>query len=447
MGTTTVHARAIAPWLTVMLGALLAVAMLFTASPAQAAPGDDQEQTPYYFGGVVTFDGDPVPGVTMSIEGNGFKAETETDAEGQWRLYVPEKAEYVLTVDENTLPDGVIVDPAQLPEGIAPRDGTTASFDVEFGLTGTKIVNLFLGEGERVTTSFFDQFVERFINGLNFGLLLALASIGLSLIYGTTGLTNFAHAELVTFGAVIALVFAFPLSMPMWIVVPLSIIAGVIVGYLIDLTMWRPLKRRGLGIIQLMIVTIGLSLALRYIFQFFMGGNTVQLPGAGSAKIPLFGAVSLSPVAMISMAISIVVIVAVALWLLYSRMGKATRAISDNPELASASGINVDRVVRVVWMLSSGLAALAGILWGYFRPGVRWDMGVHILLLIFAAVILGGLGTAFGALIGAIIVGVLVEVSSLWIAADLKYVGALAVLIIVLLIRPQGILGRRERIG
>jgi branched-chain amino acid transport system permease protein len=147
------------------------------------------------------------------------------------------------------------------------------------------------------------------------------------------------------------------------------------------------------------------------------------------------------------MAISIVVIVAVALWLLYSRMGKATRAISDNPDLASASGINVDRVVRVVWMLSSGLAALAGILWGYFRPGVRWDMGVHILLLIFAAVILGGLGTAFGALIGAIIVGVLVEVSSLWIAADLKYVGALAVLIIVLLIRPQGILGRRERIG
>ncbi len=447
MGSTTVHARAIAPWLTALLGALLAVAMLFTASPAQAAPGDDQEQTPYYFGGVITFEGEPVAGVTMSIEGNGFNAETETDAEGRWRLYVPEKEEYVLTVDENTLPDGVIVDPEQLPEGIAPRSGTTASFDVEFGLTGSKIVNLFLGEGERVTTSFFDQFVERLINGLNFGLLLALASIGLSLIYGTTGLTNFAHAELVTFGAVAALVFALPLSMPMWLAVPLSVIAGMLVGYLLDLVMWRPLKRKGLGIIQLMIVTIGLSLALRYTFQFFMGGNTVQLPGAGSPKIPLFGAVSLSPVAMISMAISVVVIVAVALWLLYSRMGKATRAISDNPELASASGINVERVVRVVWMLSAALAALAGILWGYFRPGVRWDMGVHILLLIFAAVILGGLGTAFGALIGAIIVGVLVEVSSLWIAADLKYVGALAVLIIVLLIRPQGILGRRERIG
>src|SRR5690606_31365131 len=139
----------------------------------------------------------------------------------------------------------------------------------------------------------------------------ALASIGLSLIYGTTGLTNFAHAEMVTFGAVIAVVFAFPLSMPMWLVIPLSILAGVLAAYLIDLTMWRPLKRKGLGIVPLMIVTIGLSLAARYMFQFFMGGSTIQLPGAGSAKISLFGAVSLSPVALMSMGISAVVIVIV----------------------------------------------------------------------------------------------------------------------------------------
>ena len=104
-------------------------------------------------------------------------------------------------------------------------------------------------------------------------------------------------------------------------------------------------------------------------------------------------------------------------------------------------------MIRTVWILAASLAALGGVLWGYFRPGVRWDMGVHILLLIFAAVTLGGLGTAFGALIGAMIVGILVEVSTLWLPADLKYVGALAVLILVLLVRPQGILGRKERIG
>ena len=102
---------------------------------------------------------------------------------------------------------------------------------------------------------------------------------------------------------------------------------------------------------------------------------------------------------------------------------------------------------RIVWMLATALASIAGVLWAYFRPGVKWDMGMHVLLLIFAAVTLGGLGTAFGALIGAIIVGLLVEVSTLWLPPDLKYVGALAILIVILLVRPQGILGRKERLG
>ena len=150
---------------------------------------------------------------------------------------------------------------------------------------------------------------------------------------------------------------------------------------------------------------------------------------------------------MASMGLSIVVILVFAWWLLFTKLGKATRAVSDNPSLAAASGIDVDRVVRVVWVVAATLASLSGVLWAYFRPGIKWDMGAQILLLVFAAVTLGGLGTAFGALIGSIIVGMLVEVSSLWIPADLKYVGALGVLIIVLLFRPQGILGRRERIG
>ncbi|TQJ29667.1 amino acid/amide ABC transporter membrane protein 1 (HAAT family) [Microbacterium sp. SLBN-146] len=452
MGPTTVIARRPRRWLLVVAAALFAAMMLFLQAPQGAwadsdDPPEEQEVTDFYFGGIVTNDDEPVAGVTMTIEGNGFDAETVTDAEGRWRLYVPEKETYVLTIDESTLPDGVIVDPTLLAEGIQPMQGTSGSFEVEFGLTGSKIINLFLGAGERVTTSFFDQFVERVINGLNFGLLLALASIGVSLIFGTTGLTNFAHAEMVTFGAIIAVALGVGLQIPMWLTIPIVIIVGGAFGWALDAGLWKPLRRKGIGLVQLMIVSIGLSLAVRYLYQFLMGGGTVQLPDAGAPKIQILGPIRLSVIDMMSMGISIVVIVAVAFWLLRTRVGKATRAISDNPGLAAASGINVDGVIRTVWIISAALAALAGILWGYFRPGVRWDMGVHILLLIFAAVTLGGLGTAFGALIGSIIVGLLVEVSTLWMPSDLKYVGALAVLILILLVRPQGILGRKERLG
>ncbi|MFF7291721.1 branched-chain amino acid ABC transporter permease [Microbacterium sp. NPDC008134] len=407
---------------------------------------DGQEVTDFYFGGVITNDDQPVDGVELSISGNGFEGETETDAEGKWRLYVPEKDTYTITVNEDTLPDGVIVDASLLPEGTQPISGTTASFEVEFGLTGTKILNLFLGEGERITVSFIDQLASRLVGGLNFGLLLALASMGAALIYGTTRLSNFAHAEMVTWGGLVAVVTTSMWMLPPWVGIAAAVIGGALLGWAMDAGLWRPLRRRGLGVVQLMIVSIGLSLALRYLFQYMIGGGTYQLPGASPEPIRL-GPISLSYIDMIAMGVSIVVIIGVAFFLTRTRIGKATRAISDNPQLAAASGIDVDRVIRYVWILAGTLAAISGVLWGYFRPGVTWNMGMQMLLLIFAAITLGGLGTAFGALLGSLIVGMAVEVSTLWIPSDLKYASALVILIVILLVRPQGLLGRKERLG
>jgi branched-chain amino acid transport system permease protein len=437
------------PWLVVFLGILLALSAFLLVPPSSASAettDDGQEVTDFYFAGVITFDDEPVPDVVMTIKGNGFEGETKTDADGKWRLYVPEKETYTLTVDEDTLPDGVIVDPAQLPEGTQPISGTTASFEVEFGLTGTKIMNLFLGEGERVTISFWDQLFSRLVGGLNFGLLLALASMGAALIYGTTRLSNFAHAEMVTWGGLLALVTTAFWHLPLWAGIAAAVLGGGLLGWGMDAGIWRPLRRRGLGTVQLMIVSIGLSLALRYVFQYFIGGGTRQLPGASPTPIQ-FGPISLSYIDLIGMGVSVVVILAVAWFLTRTRIGKATRAISDNPQLAAASGIDVDKVIRIVWVLAGLLAAISGILWAYFRPGVKWDMGGQMLLLMFAAITLGGLGTAFGALVGSLIVGIAVEISTLWIPSDLKYASALVVLIVILLVRPQGLLGRKERLG
>jgi len=435
---TSTAVRRVRPWLVAFLGVLIALSALVLQPPASALADetdDGQEITDFYFAGVITFDDEPIPDVTVKIEGNGFDAETETGAEGKWRLYVPEKDAYTLTVDEDTLPEGVIV------------EGDSASQEVEFALTNTKIVNLFLGEGVRETTSFVDQLLSRIVGGLNFGLLLGLASMGAALIYGTTRLSNFAHGEMVTWGAVIALLFTTFWHLPLWLGIIAAVTGGGLLGLAMDAGLWRPLRRRGLGIVQLMIVSIGLSLALRYFMQYMIGGSTYQLQGASPTPIK-FGPVSLSYIDLIGMGTSLVVILGMAYFLTRTRVGKATRAISDNPQLAAASGIDVDRVVRIVWIVAGMLAAISGVLWAYFRPGVKWDMGMQMLLLIFCAITLGGLGSAIGALIGSIIVGLAVEVSTLLgVPSDLKYATALVALIVILLVRPQGLLGRRERLG
>lgn len=392
------------------------------------------EEFPDAVTGNVRIEGEPVQGVGISLSGEGYSAATVTDERGRYFIGVPVRGVYEVTIDESTLPSAEV--------GV--EGGATQS--VEFGRSDRVVKNFFIGEAVRDETSMIDQIISRVVYGINFGLMLGLAAVGLSLVFGTTGLSNFAHGEMVTFGAVSTFLLV-SAGLPIWVAIPLGVALSAGFGWTLDAGLFRPVRKRGLGIVQLMIVSIGLSLMLRYVIQFFIGGGTLQLPGFDSPKIPLFGAVALSVTDLVSMALSITVIGFFAFWLLKTKTGKATRAISDNPDLAAASGIDVDKVIRIVWVIAAAMAGLAGVLWAYFRPGIKWDMGTQILLLIFAAVVLGGLGTAFGALLGALIVGILIETSGLLIPADLKYVAALVVLIVVLLVRPQGLLGRKQRVG
>jgi neutral amino acid transport system permease protein len=422
-----------------MAGALAAMTAVLMGGVPAYADEVDTDQYPYRVSGNVQLDGEPLADVQLNVEGNGINTDVVTDERGQWAVGVPERnADYTVTLDESTLPEGIAV----VEEGNA----TPNVKQVTVGQGGRVSVNFFIGEGTRTVTSLFDVVVQKVVTGLSFGLMLALAAIGLSLVYGTTGISNFAHAEMVTFGAVTTYLLT-GAGVSIFLAIPIAIALGAAFGLGLDAGIWRPLRRRRLGLVQLMIVSIGLSLALRYTYQYFIGGETKQLEGATLPEIPLFGAVSMTVIDMLSIVISVVTLLAFAAWLVFSRLGKATRAISDNAPLAAASGLDVDRVVRVVWVISGALAALAGVLFAYYRPGLKWDMGAEFLLLLFAAVTLGGLGTAFGALVGAIIIGLVVEISTLWIPADLRFAAPLVALIIILLFRPQGILGRRERIG
>lgn len=304
-----------------------------------------------------------------------------------------------------------------------------------------------------------NQLAQSIVNGLAFGLLLALASVGLSLIYGTTGLSNFAHGEQVSLGAILTYFFAtqemvslpllpweFNFGFPLVASAILAVILAAGFGWLQDRLLWRPLRKRRVGITQQMIVSIGLALALVNLLQWWVGGRKVRLSIAIDVRHQV-GPFQIGNQTLISIGIAIACILAVSAFLLYTRLGRATRAVSDNPALASASGIKVDGIVSLVWILAAALAAVGGILLALYEQGSSFDAGSRMLLLMFAAVTLGGLGQPFGALVGSIVIGLVSEVSTVWLPPDLKYASALGILILVLLFKPQGILGRAERVG
>ena len=300
---------------------------------------------------------------------------------------------------------------------------------------------------------------QNVFNGIVFGLMLALASVGLSLIYGTTGLSNFAHGEQVSLGAMLAYFFAtdqpvsipltpweFVIGWPLWLASLAAIAIAGASGWLQDRFLWGKLRKRGIGVVQQLIVSIGLSLAILNFLQWWIGPNRIRLSKAIEVRQQV-GPIQVGAITMMSIVIAGVALVGVAFFLQRTRLGRATRAVSDNPALAAASGIRVDSIIRLVWIMAVSLAALGGILMALYDNGTKFDVGAKLLLLMFAAVTLGGLGQPYGALAGSLVIGVVVETSTLWLGPDLKYATALGILIIVLLVRPQGILGRAERVG
>ncbi|MET0590795.1 MAG: branched-chain amino acid ABC transporter permease [Naasia sp.] len=428
-----------------LLGMMIAVAALVGLAPAAAfatttpAPEPSPAETgdftnTFTVGGIIRSGDEPLEGVEVLIEGDGFEEVGTTGADGRWAVQVPAAGDYTATLDPETL-----------PEGVTPRDPENITRDVSLGTTNTVNVLFPTGEGTVVTTTIWDTLVTRLVYGLNFGLLLALAAIGISLIFGTTGVNNFAHGEMLTFGAIFFYLFSTAFGLNIVVSIVLTLLLSAAFGYAQDTVLFKPLRRKGVGLVQVLIVTIGLSIVVRYLFLYFFGGGTQNLNTGLTATVAL-GPVTVTAVSLVSMGVSVVMLILVGLFLTRTRIGKATRAVSDNASLASASGINVDRVIRIVWVMAATLTGLSGILYGLYR-GVTWDMGFSILLLLFAAVTLGGLGSAFGALVGSLIIGIFTELSTIILPADLRYAVALIVLILVLLVRPQGVLGRKERIG
>lgn len=392
----------------------------------------------------------PVPNVSISVkDSQGQVVGTGTTNEnGIFDIALPGKAAdiigntYTVNIDEKTLPKGTELN--------NPKQKSLKLF---IQLQADRFVTFPIGDATPEVGKF-TQALQLAVGGLVFALILAMASLGLSMIYGTTGLTNFAHGEQITFGALIALavdslpgqVKLFGMNITMVTGIIAALVASVIFGYAQDKLLWAPLRRRGTGMIAAMIVSIGLGVFLRNVFQYLAGGDAHNYSQWTNPQPWHIGSISFTPKDLGVVIFSIVVLLAVVLSVQFTRIGKATRAVADNPALAASSGINVDRVISIVWSVGAGLAGLSGVLLG-MTQGFDYQIGFKVLLLAFAAIVLGGLGSIWGALVGSLAIGLFVEVSTIVIPAELKFVGALVVLIVVLLFRPQGLLGRAERVG
>lgn len=413
---------------------LVAFMVLGAFLGAGVAAAQDAETAPV--AGRLVDAGEPVAGaVVRIIDEAGEEADTATsDDSGRWNVELP-VGTYTFEVDAESLPDGVSVQSAVTRDVMAGRTNTVVFI---FGEVRTSM-----------ETPLYERVIRLTIDGLRFGLVIAVAAIGLSLIFGTTGLTNFAHGELVTLGAVFTWMFNVTFGVPLVGAAVLGIIAGIGVGWLNNAGIWHPLRRRRVGLIPQLVVSIGLAITLRYLVLALFSDRTQPFADSTVSAQRQWGPIAITDTNLLTMVISVVVLVAVAVMLQKTPIGKAMRAVSDNKDLAAASGINVERVIVFVWCLGGGLAALGGILLALSELGGRaqWEMGFKLLLLMFAGIILGGLGTAYGALLGCLIVGLLVQLSTLVINPDLKYIGGLLILILILIARPQGILGSRERIG
>ncbi|MFM9112645.1 MAG: ABC transporter permease subunit [Actinomycetota bacterium] len=361
----------------------------------------------------------------------------ETDSEGKVVLAVPAKDSYVITLDVESLPDGVSLINDEKASALIEKDAFT---------TNDKLVRFFTGASASSSTSLLDKILQRSVDGVRLGLIIAICSVGLSLIFGTTGLTNFAHGEMVTFGGLMAFWINVILGVPLLLGAPLVIVLGGVFGYLFNELIFGRLRKRGIGLISQLVVSVGLSIMLRNFYLYQFGGRTRPLDDFSLQVAKKFGPVSITMRDLTTAIISLVVLVGVATFLQRSRTGKAIRAVSDNTTLASSTGIDTQRIIRIVWISGGALAAMGGIFRGLDEQ-VGFEMGSGLIFLMFAGITLGGLGSAYGALVGGFFVGLFVELASLVVPAELKNAPALLILVVVLIVRPQGILGRKQRVG
>ena len=295
------------------------------------------------------------------------------------------------------------------------------------------------------------------VNGFIFGSVIALGAIGLTLVYGILKLGNFAHGDYMAFGAYVAFFIVdgllprvgiegaglgpFTFGVPVIVALPFSAIVVAAGAIALDVLIYRRLRDRGASTAILTMASLGVAIAIRGLVQMIWTGDTQHYPRESRQVFHLPMEVRIHPDGVFVAVVATLLVALVYILLTYTKMGKAMRATSDNPTLARVTGINTKHVIWWTWAFGGGLAAVAGVMLAVIQAQLLPIMGWKFLIPLFAAVILGGIGNPYGAFVGALVVGVSMEVSTQWINPSYKPALAFAIMIGVLLARPRGIFG------
>jgi neutral amino acid transport system permease protein len=291
-----------------------------------------------------------------------------------------------------------------------------------------------------VASKGFHDVAQTGLNGLSLGAIYALGAVGLTLVYAILRLVNFAHGDFLTFGAYMAYLVNVTWGMPLILGIFFAMATTALLGIFLERVMWGPMRAKGAGVLQLILMSLGLALVIRYVIQYIWGTEIRSLDVNKTGTVNFLG-LQIGQTKLIVIVIGVVVLVAIGLMLRYALLGKRMRALADNLELAETAGIDTSRVILWTWIFAGGLAGLAGVMAAEVTD-IRPELGFELLLPIFAAVVLGGIGDAFGALAAGLVLGVVIEWSTLLIDARWKTFIGFVILILALLIRPQGIFGR-----
>ena len=285
-------------------------------------------------------------------------------------------------------------------------------------------------------------FLQLFFQGLSIGFLYALAALGFVMIFKSSSVLNFAHGDLLAIGAFIFLVFSVWLKLPVWMAFLLTLIGSFTLGFIIERLFLRPLI--GEALIEVIMLTVGLAAIFKGLMLFIFGGNIFNYPDFLPKNLSLqWGAIHIAPVYMASFIIGLIFLSIFGFFFKYSSQGIYMRSVADNQPAALSLGVHVRRVFALSWAIAALVCAISGIILG-IMSGINVHNLSHMGLKVFPVVILGGLESIGGAIIGGLIIGLLETFTGGYVSTSLKEVVPYIVLVLILLVKPYGLFGLVE---